>query len=728
MSSINVLDQNTINQIAAGEVIERPSSVVKELVENAMDAGATAITVEIRDGGTTLIRVTDNGSGITPEDIPLAFLQHATSKIKSAEDLLTVSSLGFRGEALSSIASVAQVEVITKTKENLTGVRYRIEGGQELGKEEIGAPDGTTFLVRNLFFNTPARRKFLKSASTEGSYISSLMERMALSHPDISFRLIIGNQTRLQTSGNHHLKDIIYTIFGKEIAGALMPIHIESENIKVEGFACKPEVSRGNRTYENYFINGRYVKSAMITKAIENAYHGFVMQHKYPFAVLHMTIPSSFLDVNVHPTKMELRFRNEEEVYETVWKGIRSELTGKELIPSNSFSDDDSLNGNILSREKQENKRENTRKDSNQVSISNQSFQKSQNKSERGPEPFETRRRHLSALRETVKYEPSTIELMQKNLTGSSSWNSSVSNETRPSMEESQERLKAAEFTAKPDFKEKENSFVSSEDSIVSKEKRVSADKTESALLDPVISIMGKDKPDKKEDTFQETPSFREKETAMEIENPQQMNLFEEKLLSSQARDEYHLIGQLFDTYWLIQYRDQLMIMDQHAAHEKVLFEKTMKDMKNRELLSQQVQPPIILTLSDREIQVVEEYRENLEHLGFQLEPFGGKEYAVHGVPSNLFNIARQDLLIECIDTLADDSAHTQMTLIEEKIALMSCKAAVKGNHRLSREEAWALLDSLLELENPYMCPHGRPTIITMTQYELEKKFKRVVS
>lgn len=637
---ITVLSQETINQIAAGEVIERPSSVVKELLENAIDAGSTAVTVEIKEGGISFIRITDNGCGIPAEEIHLAFQRHATSKITSVEDLLTVSSLGFRGEALSSIAAVARVELITRTESSLTGVRYCIDGGVEQKKEEIGAPAGTTFLVRNLFYNTPARRKFLKTAQTEGNYIIALVERMALSHPEVSLRLMVNGQNKLHTAGNHKLKDIIYTVYGREITKELLPVKADTELVHLEGYIGKPLVSRGNRTYENYYINGRYIKSALITRAIEDAYHGFVMQHKYPFTVLHLSIAPACLDVNVHPTKMELRFREEEKIYQAVFETLRAVICGKELIPQVTVGKEEKA-------EKEE-----------KPPLSGSR--------EHGPEPFERRRQESlyqepqpqnhsgghygSQVREKTVYEPSTYDRLRQESGGSITTPAPHTEEALPA----QERME----------------------------------------------------------------NFR----------MQDADLFEEKILSPQARANFRLIGQLFDTYWLVQYQDKFLMIDQHAAHEKVLYERTIKTLATREHTCQQLNPPIILTLNAREEQVLNEHREEFQSLGFELEPFGGKEYAVYGVPDNLFSIAKQELLMEMIDSLADENGRERRQLIEEKVALMSCKAAVKGNNRLSALEAEALIDELLQLENPYSCPHGRPTIIAMTQYELEKKFKRVVS
>ena len=385
---IQVLDQSTINQIAAGEVVERPASVVKELMENAIDAGSTAITVEIRQGGIGFIRITDNGCGIKKEELPLAFLRHSTSKIRTAEDLLTVSSLGFRGEALSSIAAVSQVELITKTSGSLTGSRYRIEGGEEKGLEEIGAPDGTTFISRNLFFNTPARRKFLKTETTEGTHVADLVEKIALSHPEISIRLIVNNQSRLHTSGNHNLKDIIYTIYGREIAANLLPVEVSNGLVKISGFIGKPLIARGNRNFENYFINGRYIKSGLVSKAIEDGYKSYMMQHKYPFTLLHLTVEPEYIDVNVHPSKMELRFKDGESMYRVICQAVTDALSGKELIPNVS-----------LMSEREERELEKNESAAARNIIPGNGIN-TPAKNGHGPEPFERRRLEAMGIRE----------------------------------------------------------------------------------------------------------------------------------------------------------------------------------------------------------------------------------------------------------------------------------------------------------------------------------------
>ena len=618
MPNIAILNQETIDKIAAGEVVERPCSVVKELVENAIDAGSTAITVEIKEGGISFIRITDNGCGIERDQVAVAFYRHSTSKIRSAEDLLTVKSLGFRGEALSSISAVARVELITKTYDELTGTRYVIEGSKELSNEEIGAPDGTTFIVKDLFYNVPARRKFLKTAQTEGSYISDMVEKLALSHPDISFKFINNNQTKLHTSGNGNRKDIIYHIFGREISSSLLEVKHECEYFKVEGFIGKPVITRGNRNYENYFINGRYVKSNILSRAIEEAYKSFLMQHQYPFTVLYFTFFSE-LDVNVHPTKMELRFDNNNEIYVELCDTIYAILSRKEMIPEVPV-DSTPAPKKIVHEYK-----------------------------EPIPEPFEKRR----------------------------------INEVR-----------AAE--SRSVYGQSVTSAVKDYSAI---EPAVKTPKT-SAAYKPAQVVTG---------------------------TQQTLGDYDKVFLTESAKKQFSIIGQLFKTYWLIEFEDKLYIIDQHAAHEKVLYEKTMARLANKDFTSQRISPPIVMTLDARECEMLEKYRPQIEQFGYEVEHFGGKEYMISAIPDNLFNIDMKDLFIEMLDDFSNATGRQTPDIITEKVASMSCKAAVKGNDKLTLPEINKLIDELLSLDNPYNCPHGRPTIISMSKYEIEKKFKRIV-
>lgn len=717
MPNIHVLDQSTINKIAAGEVIERPASVVKELLENAVDAKATAVTVEIRDGGISFIRVTDNGCGIPREELPLAFLRHSTSKIQSVEDLFTISSLGFRGEALSSIAAVSQVEVITKTAGSLTGTRYQIEGGLETGCEEIGSPDGTTFIVRNLFYNTPVRKKFLKTAATEGAHVADLVEKIALSHPEISIRFIQNNQNKLHTSGNHNVKDIIYTVFGREIAACLLPVDKAGEAVSVKGFIGKPVIARNNRNFENYFINGRYIKSGIICKAIEEAYKPYMMQHKYPFTLLHFTIEPEFLDVNVHPTKMELRFRDSELMFRMVRDALSQALDHRELIPQVELEEKSSFGALREGRRAQSGKPE--------LSMGRASQRRQEEVPAGGNIGFQPRPK-VSAWSGESGNRVSGSRLIQPELRplkqeGVRTPEFGTLNEKGTRKLELKPLKSADTKDAEPKNPENLIRMVKEETAAYGSTKPSHGDEKHREVNEELTALL-----------------LGNRETAVPIESQteekceeekqgQQMDLFEEKLLDEKSRSRHKLIGQLFDTYWLVEFNQSLYIIDQHAAHEKVLYEKTMATLKTRQYTCQMVNPPIILTLGSREQVMLQQNLRYFTDIGFEIEPFGGREFAVRGVPDNLFSIAKKDLLMEMIDGLSEDGMAGNPDMIYEKVASMSCKAAVKGNHHMSAAEADRLIDQLLELDNPYACPHGRPTIVSMTKYELEKKFKRIV-
>ena len=668
MRKIAVLDQNTIDKIAAGEVVERPSSVVKELVENAIDAGASAVTVEITDGGKKLIRITDNGSGMESSQIPLAFLRHATSKIEKVEDLTHIASLGFRGEALSSIAAVSQVELITKTPSDISGSRYIIEGGVEHSLEEIGAPEGTTFLVRNLFYNTPARSKFLKSDSTEANYINTLMEQLALSHPEISFKYIQNKQVKLHTSGNYNVKDVIYSVYGRDITHALIDVSKENSFMKIEGFVGKPEIARGNRAYENYYINGRYVKNNIITKAIENAYKGFLMQHKFPFVSLRMEMDGNDLDVNVHPAKREVRFAREQEVYNFIYDLVREALTRREMIPVVSV--DKTVPSKMPVDKEPEIKKADV------------------------PEPFEKKRREeIYGLRE-----PAAVYHVERPV--EHTMERSVEHRIEQPMERQAEQptfSKAEENMFSGTLRENQEAAVKKE---IPKSEITKPETVESEISKPEI---------KKE------------------EAPRQLEFFEEKLLSPKSRSRIKLIGQIFDTYWLVEFEDNFYIIDQHAAHEKIYYERMVKQFREHSIDSQYLSPPLIVTLNMQEEEILKSNKEFFEDFGFEIENFGGREYSISAVPSNLYGLTEEELFLEMLDNLSANNSKDMLDIFAMRLATMACKAAVKGNHAMSPEEAEKLIDELLTLENPYNCPHGRPTIIAMTKTELEKKFKRIV-
>lgn len=651
MNKIQVLDQITIDKIAAGEVIERPASIVKELVENSIDAGATAVTAEIKEGGIAYIRIADNGSGIEKSQVPSAFLRHSTSKIRTAEDLTHIASLGFRGEALSSIAAVSQVELITKTEAETFGTVYRIAGGKEESMEDTGARDGTTFLVRQLFYNTPARRKFLKTPMTEAGHVSDLMTRLALSHPEISFQFINNGQSRLHTSGNGNLKDVIYHVYGREIAANLLEVDHEEKGIHITGYLGAPLISRGNRNFETYFINGRYIKNQVVYKAIEDAYKDFSMQHKYPFVVLHIAIDGTAVDVNVHPAKMELRFSNQQEVYNAVFAAVDQTLHKKELIPDVKLE-----------------------------------------------EPAKTQ---------------------EKPVPGGVSFKTSVPAPQKPAAE------------AKEPPRERDLDYFMEE---MKKRVRSYHEQNSAAEVKGQGEIF---KPNRQMDRIREAAAYAAKSGSDDpkkqpasdpVKEPRQMELFEGNLLKGENRPDYQLVGQVFDTYWIVQQEDRMYIIDQHAAHERVLYEKTLQSMKTREFTSQMISPPIILNLTMQESDLLKKYMDRFTRIGFEFEEFGQESYAVRAVPGNLFHIAKKELLLEMLDSLSDEITRNHSSdLIDEKIASMSCKAAVKGNMHLTAQEADALIGELLTLENPYHCPHGRPTIIAMSKRELEKKFKRIV-
>ncbi len=654
MNQIHVLDKETIDKIAAGEVVERPASVVKELVENAIDAKATSITVEIKDGGISFMRITDNGSGIAKDQLRTAFLRHATSKIENAEDLSRIASLGFRGEALSSISAVAQVEVITKTANSLTGNRMVIEGGTENAFEEVGAPDGTTFLIRNLFFNTPVRRKFLKQPPTEGGYIVDLMEHMALSRPDISFKFIVGSQTKFYTSGNGDLKEVIYRIYGRDISGQVIPIDFEEDGFCIKGYLGSPALVRSNRNHEIYFLNGRFIRSQVISKAIEEGYSQYLMQHKFPLCILHMTVEDkSRVDVNVHPTKMEVRISDGPAVYQLISKSIRECLKQKEMIPEASLPEQKkpaSSSGLFQPKTVAE--------ASGRTSSSSKSFPKQGSSFNYGIKELEIMTATLSECERKDKPESPVI-----------SNTAQTPEKAKLSVPEPFEIKRGEQFK-------------------VMEEVRYEAERAQG------------------NDFKQET-------------------LFDTKVLIEENRMKYRIIGQVFDTYWLIQFEDKLYIIDQHAAHEKVKYERLIKQYQEKSILTQNLMPPIIVSLTGQEESILKEYEETFQALGFEVEAFGGNEYALRAVPVDLYGCNEKQMFLEVLDELADVGPRGNLKVVEEKIASMSCKAAVKGNNTLSREEAEKLIDELLTLENPYNCPHGRPTIITMSKYEMEKRFKR---
>lgn len=647
MSVINVLDRNTINQIAAGEVIERPASVIKELIENSIDAGATAVTCEISDGGMSLIRITDNGTGFERDDIKTAFLRHATSKISSAEDLNSVLSLGFRGEALASIAAVARVELLTKTRSDITGIRYIIEGGEEKLYEEVGCPSGTTFVIRDLFEYVPVRRKFLKTASTEGAYCNEAVERLALSHPGVSFKFINNGRTEIFTAGNNSLKNIIYSLYGREIAGNVSEVNTSANvfGISISGYIAKPVVARSNRSLEIYFVNGRYVKNNIICKAIEDAYHPYLMQHKYPFTILSLSIPTERMDVNVHPTKQEVRFDNGEAVYDAVYHAVYDTLSERSLVPRVTSSAEASKSYQM--------KHESIPHDL--------------------PEPFESRR--LS---------------FQTNLQGNTHGQTQHISEEAASGDRTGHSLQTD--TDVPVYSP-----------------------------DPAETSINEEHQAKKDSGVQMMFDMVSSEGSINVREETKED-FKKGLNAT-----FTIVGQVFDTYWIVQRGTDMYLIDQHAAHEKILFEKLMNEDVSKSNESQIVSPAIIISLRPDEASTLEAHKEEICATGFDIENFGGREYRINAVPMQLYSIDPSSLVLELISSYNDQAAGRQALSVYERLATCSCKAAVKGNTHLSYEEAYRLIHDLLALENPFNCPHGRPVMINMTKQELEKKFKRIV-
>lgn len=695
MAEIHVLDDATIDKIAAGEVVERPASVVKELVENAFDAGARAVTVEIRDGGIEFIRVTDDGSGIEHDQLRNAFMRHATSKISSVVDLMSLRSMGFRGEALSSIAAVSKVEIVTKTKDAMTGTRLCLEGTKETAFEEVGAPDGTTFMVRNLFFNTPVRRKFLKTAMTEASYITDLLEHMALSRPEISFKYVINGQTKFYTNGDGDLKAIIYRIFGRDIANEMMAFQAVDGDVTLEGFLGRPTLNRANRNFENYFVNQRYIKSKIISKAIEEGYQSYMMQHRYPFCVVHITVPTENVDVNVHPTKMEVRFSNQNGIYKLIAEHMADFLSQQEMIPSATLGADQKI----------------TKKDKKAEKIE-------------APEPFEKERRSAeesvpqtqipNILQEDSRYNRSSHGSSydydgmtdNRNITGGLLQNNQVSQNGDAFFVDNRENFKGSNSIG-------DHSMGNERTAGTSPAKQGSA----------YGKILGT--PPRETDT-KNLGVIKSKDQII-VEKPEQLNFFDEKILTREAKQEYRIVGQVFDTYWIIEYRDKMLMIDQHAAHEKVKYEQILNKVENSEIYTQTLTPPVVISVTPKEAALINSYEQYFKELGFEIEDFGMNAFAIRGVPLDLFGHDIKSLFEEVLTQMVESPVRGVPQIIREKIASMACKAAVKGNNSLSYEEADKLIEQLLELDNPYNCPHGRPTIISMSKYEIEKKFKRIV-
>lgn len=616
MNLIRKLDDYTINKIAAGEVVERPSSVVKELIENSIDAQASAITIEIKDGGISLIRITDNGIGIPKEQVNTALLRHTTSKIKAVEDLDDIDSLGFRGEALASIASVSQLEIITKSYGEVTGKRVETHGGKIITEQEIGCPEGTTIIMRNLFYNVPARKKFLKKSSTESSYISDIVYKTSLGHPEVSFKFINNNAIVFHTSGNNDLKNAIFNVYGKETVRKMIPIEENFNDIKTIGLIGKPELNRANRTYESFYINGRYIKSKILENAINDAYKTLLPIKKFPVVVLHIYLPPDKIDVNVHPTKMEVRFKDEDEIYQFIFDSVYNNLHKENLIPKATW--DNNKNDKIINPEPIQ---------------------------EKLPEPFEIKRKPIESKNITI----------------------CDNNTKQPN---------------KPFTKEFNDSIIS--------------------------------------DIYTSENNSEKKSIINEKNEPIPSNK------KSVPVNPYKIIGQIFKTYWIVEYENNIYIIDQHAAHERILYEKLMHDFKFDTIHSQPLLEPIVFEVTPKEKEVIDNNIELFLKFGFEIEDFGDFTYVIRELPILFDGPVDSSLFLEIVDTLNDEKIKDLYDMKLNTIATFSCKGAVKANDQLSITESKSLIEKLFSLDNPFTCPHGRPTIISMSQYELEKKFKRV--
>ncbi len=715
MSQIHVLDQNTIDKIAAGEVVERPASVVKELTENAIDAGATHITVEIRDGGITMIRVTDDGKGIAPEEIRLAFLRHATSKIESVEDLVEIGSLGFRGEALSSIAAVSRVELITKQPEELTAVRYVLEGGREKIYEEIGAPDGTTIIVRDIFYNTPARAKFLKTAMTEASHVGGYVEQLALSNPGIAFDFIVNGTSRITTTGNGKVRDTIYHIYGRELASEILPVDYAQEGIKITGFIAKPSVSRGNRNFENYYVNGRYVKSRVISLGIEDGYGNKLMQHQYPFTCLTVTVDGKFVDVNVHPTKMDVRFSDERLIMRAVSDCIRKTLYDQEMIIRQSLNPP----------EKPAVKQEKPVKYKNPEPFERQTIMRQANKQEMIREksaPYGSSA-PASSGQMPVTYDIGGAVRPEAGRSASSDSGTVSSDSGRSASLDPRTVSSDPGRTVSPDS----GITVSSDAHRASALQNTAAAQGASGTDAGRFSIADSLNRHTDLSAAPEKPSDAENGHGSEKNE----EFYEQQTLPGfldiAAKPNHRILGCAFRTYWIVEYGDRLFMIDQHAAHEKVLYTRFMKEYASSSVSSQQIDPSIVVSLNMDEQALYEEYKDAFSRAGFEIEHFGGREYKISAVPYHMSALGSKRLFTEMLDHLEVSSDPKKLEIYVHRVATEACKAAVKGGDVLSVREAEALIDELLTCEDPYHCPHGRPTIISFTEKDLEKRFKRII-
>lgn len=727
MGNIVLLDDLTINKIAAGEVIERPASVIKEMVENSIDAGANNITIEIKNGGISYIRVTDNGKGIPEDDLEIAFERHATSKIRSADDLSTVTSMGFRGEALASIAAIARVEMVSKTAEQQNGFKVVVEGGNILDKSEAGAPVGTSIIVTNLFYNTPVRYKFLKKDFTEAGYIEDAVTRIALVHPEIAIKLINSGKTVIQTNGNGDLKTAIYSIYGKDVAGALIETEYTYEDMHVYGVIGKPEIARSNRANQIFFVNKRYVKDKALTSAAEKAYKGMIPIGKFSFLVLNVDMNPGKVDVNVHPAKLEVRFEEENTVFKAVYHAIKDALLKAELVADTEQSTSEMRsksglfgNRNMSITPELESSQEVLRKlQEMKERLMKETPELKTNFETTYIQPKEETVQEVQVAEETVNY---TYEETQA---------TKIPEETVVEeiiQQEVQEPLIDQQEKNEVDEEVKEN-----EETIPQVLKEIQENTN---IIEDIVNNRIEEKPADFEEMYlklfgtrpiQETAEEQpkdESQNAKDIATLGNTSMFDN--IEEYKKPTYKFIGIVFNTYIIIEIDKEMYILDQHAAHERILYEKVKANYYNDESKDSQLMLlPDIITLTHKEMEIAKDNMQMFRKAGFMLEEFGENTLKLTGVPEMCIDLETKEMFLETLDEINSVSRTAKQEIEERFIATVACKAAVKANMALTQEEVESLMEKLLELPNPFTCPHGRPTAIKMSKYDIEKKFAR---
>lgn len=764
MGNIVLLDDLTINKIAAGEVIERPASVVKEMVENSIDAGATKITVEIKNGGISFIRISDNGKGIAEDDMEIAFERHATSKIRKAEDILEVMSMGFRGEALASIAAIANVEMVSRTVDSSIGHKIVVEGGKTLEQSEVGAPIGTTITVKNLFYNTPVRYKFLKKDYTESGYIEDAITRLALVNKHISFKLISSGKTIIQTNGNDDEKSVIYSIYGKDTAEAIIETDYDYEGIKVSGVVGKPEIARSNRSNQLYFVNGRYIKDRTLTAAAEQAFKGMIPINKYGFLILNIQLDPALVDVNVHPAKLEVRFEEENKVFKAVYYTIKEALTKKELV-ENVVQKSDEKPEKVEGKKTEENlevldaKNNNTTttttieeeskavietiKDDKEFSKKNKHLKNEEDESKENllEEVYKFRKglKEIGVSETSSVYTPIPIDDSEELKENNKIEKEEIENKeelTVPS--ESQVEQMTEELIKQRDAiensklenplakSEEENKSVTFDDMYtkVFGNKAIQAvnlkefSDSEKKVLDEIKGSVKNDEVDSIQDKVEEK---KIEENVITEENSEQIEEFK-----NMTGKNYKFIGIAFSTYIIVEIENEMYIIDQHAAHERIMYEKVKKNYYSTDDKDSQLMLlPDVITLSHKEKELITENVEMFEKAGFSLEAFGENTIKLNGVPNICIDMNTKQLFLELLDEIDNYSRTDRQEKEERFIATIACKSAVKAKMKLTEAEVDKLMERLLELPNPFTCPHGRPTAIKMSKYDIERKFAR---